>query len=95
MYPEIKHNAISEKEAIEKVGEELVEKVKSLNCDFTNRLIDDVFGVVEMSAYIDIDEGEYEGCTLTIFYLVAQDDVDNSGGDKGNCDYSRYTFVID
>ena len=87
MYPAVKSNAVTEEKAIEICGKELVEKVKSLSCDFTNRLIDDCYEVVEMSASVDYEDGE-----LTILYLIPKDDTDDE--DMGNWDYSNYSFVI-
>ena len=64
MYPARKSNAISEEEAIKICGKELVERVKSINCEFTNRVIDECEEVTEMSASVDFDDG-----SLTILYL--------------------------
>lgn len=91
MYTDIKSNALSEKEAIKIVGEENVEEVKSLNCDFTGRVIDDVFNVVELSSSIKCKDLEGDDCILTILYLVSKDEEDE---DMGNWDYSNYTFEI-
>ena len=73
MYPAIKSNAISEEEAIKICGKELVERVKSINCDFTNRVIDECEEVTEMSASIDFGDG-----SLTILYLISNDDIDQN-----------------
>ena len=89
MYPSIKSNAISEEEAIKICGKELVERVKSINCDFTNRVIDECEEVTEMSASIDFGDG-----SLTILYLISNDDIDQHE-DAGEYDYTNYTFVID
>lgn len=88
MYPAIKSNAISEEEAIKICGKELVERVKSINCDFTNRVIDECEEVTEMSASIDFGDG-----SLTILYLISNEDVQEFE-DMGEYDYSNYTFVI-
>jgi hypothetical protein len=94
MYDAIKSTAISEAEAIKLVGAEAVEKVKSEICDFTNRVIDDCYGVVEMSASIKIDPDEHGDRTLVIYYLIDNDDLDNADGDLGNLNYDNYTFEI-
>ena len=89
MYPARKSNAISEEEAIKICGKELVERVKSINCEFTNRVIDECEEVTEMSASVDFDDG-----SLTILYLISNDDIDEHE-DAGEYDYNNYTFVID
>ena len=89
MYPARKSNAMSEEEAIKICGKELVERVKSINCEFTNRVIDECEEVTEMSASVDFDDG-----SLTILYLISSDDIDQHE-DAGEYDYSNYTFVID
>ena len=94
MYPSIKSSSIKEEQAIKIVGEEAVEKLKSINCDFTGRLIDDCYNVVEMSASIDCKHEDGNDCLLTILYLINKDDLDNCGDDLGNLDYSDYTFEI-
>ncbi len=94
MYDAIKTNSLTEEQVLEKLGKDIVEKVKSLNCDFTNRVIDDCYDVVEMDASVDITTGEYAGYTLVINYLVKKDDLEEAGDDLGNCDYSNYNFEI-
>ena len=88
MYPSIKSNAISEEKAIKICGKELVEHVKSINCEFTNRVIDDCYEVTEMAASVDFNDG-----SLTILYLISNDDIEH--GDEWEYDYSNYTFVIE
>jgi len=92
MYNAICENWISEEKAIELVGKEAVEAVKSENCEFTNRVIDDCFGVEEMSASIDLDCEEYD--ILTIYYLVSKEDLENCKEDLGNCNYEEYFFDV-
>lgn len=89
MYPARKSNAMSEEEAIKICSKELVERVKSINCEFTNRVIDECEEVTEMSASVDFGDG-----SLTILYLISSDDIDQHE-DAGEYDYSNYTFVID
>jgi hypothetical protein len=89
MYPAIKFNAISEEDAIKICGKELVERVKSINCEFTNRVIDECEEVTEMSASVDFGDG-----SLTILYLISNDDIEEHE-DAGDYDYSNYTFVIE
>ena len=87
MYPSIKSNAISEEEAIKICGKELVERVKSINCEFTNRVIDDCYEVTEMAASVYFNKGK-----LTILYLISNDEIEKC--EEWEYDYSNYTFVI-
>ena len=89
MYPSIKSNAMSEEEVIKICGKELVERVKSINCEFTNRVIDECYDVTEMSASVDFGDG-----SLTILYLIPNDDIETCE-DVGDYDYTDYTFVIE
>ena len=89
MYPAIKSNAMNEEEAIKICGKELVDRVKSINCEFTNRVIDECYDVTEMSASVDFGEG-----SLTILYLIPNDDIETCE-DAGDYDYTDYTFVIE
>ena len=89
MYPSIKSNAISEEEAIKICGKELVERVKSINCEFTNRVIDDCYEVTEMAASVYFNNGK-----LTILYLISNDEIEQCEG-EWEYDYSNYTFVIE
>lgn len=82
----IKSNSIKEKKAVEMFGAEIVEKLKGLNCDFTNRCIDACHEVIELSASIKVDDDT----TLVILYLVDA----NQDDDMGNWDYSNYTFEV-
>ena len=88
MYPSIKSNAIYEEEAIKICGKELVERVKSINCEFTNRVIDDCYEVTEMATSVYFNDGR-----LTILYLISNDDIEHN--DTWEYDYSNYTFVIE
>ena len=87
MYPSIKSNAVSEKEAIEIVGVELVSDVLSKNCEFTGRIIDDCYDVVELSAY-----AESETHTIEVLYLISKEE--SMYEDLSNADWSTYTFVV-
>ena len=86
---------IPEVEAIKRVGVANIEAVKKLNCEFTGRLIDDVYEQTEMSASINCKDLNGEDVILTINYLLDNSDIEDSGGDMCNCDYSNYTFEID
>lgn len=94
MYAAVKSNAINEAEAVAKVGQEAVDKVKALNCDFTGRLIDDVYEQTEMSASINCKNIDGEDVILQINYLLDNADIADTGDDMGNCNYDNYTFEI-
>jgi hypothetical protein len=90
MYPSVKSNALSEAETVALVGKEAVEKVKAESCDFTGRLIDDVYEVTEMSASIDLTDDT----TLTILYLIPNDQL-KENEDLGELSYDNYTFTVE
>jgi len=90
MYNAIKTNAITEPQAIEICGIETVEKVKSINCDFTGRVIGDCEGVVEMSASVNFGQDQI----LRILYLIPSEQVANEDLEMDQYDYSNYTFEI-
>lgn len=90
MYPAVKSNAIREEQAIHICGKEAIEKVKSINCEFTGRVIDECEEVTEMSASITLEDGR----ELTILYLI-DNDVLNECEDLGDLSYDSYTFTIE
>lgn len=90
MYNAIKSNSISEKEAREVAGNKAVDSVLDKDCHFTNRVIDDCFGVTEMSASVEIGNTEL---TLTVLYLVDSESL-SENDDLSNLDYSNYSFEI-
>ena len=92
MYPATKSNAMGEDEARKIAGNESVDKVLSLNCQFTGRVIDDCYNVEEMSASTNFMDDDEE-LTLTVFYLVDKKDCYETE-DLGSLDYSDYTFTI-
>jgi len=94
MYPEILDHAIDEDEARKQAGNNAVNTVLAENCEFSNRVIDDVFGVYEMTAHADFTDADGDERVLTVRYLVDKDQVD-SGVELENLDYSKYTFTID
>ena len=87
MYPARRSNAIEEEKAIEIFGKEIVEKVKSIPCDFTNRVIDECYDVFEMFA--SIEHNDYH---LNIFYLIPN--ICSIEEDMGNWDYSNFYFTF-
>lgn len=93
MYPDIKSNAIGENEAIAIVGQKNIDAVKKINCQPTNRVIDDCYNVTEFSASIDCEDVDGNDVTLTILYLEDTDNV-NSVDDLGSLSWDNYTFTI-
>ena len=94
MYGERKSSAISEAEARKIVGDKAVDEVLAVNCDFTGRLIDEVFGVTEMSASIETTDKEGNDVILTVLYLIDSDSLIDCD-DMGNLDYSDYSFTVE
>ena len=91
MYPAIKSDAINEDEARKLVGDEAVDKVLAENCDFTSRVIDDVYEVVEMSASVNFIDDNGDDRVLTVLYLINSNEQLN---EMDTFDYSDYTFTI-
>lgn len=84
----VKIDSITEERAIEMFGAEIVGKLKSENCDFTSRCIDECYEVVELSASIKVDDDT----TLVILYLV--DKSESEVLEMDQYDYSTYTFEV-
>ena len=84
---------LSREQAIEMAGLELVKKVESTNCDFTNRIQTDGDTAVEFSASINfIDQ---DGChrTLTAYYYQDPADLD-AVDDLGSLDWEINGYEI-
>lgn len=94
MYQAIKSYAIDETEARELAGNEAVDNVLKENCEFTSRVIDDCYNVLEMSASVDFVDKDGEDHILTILYLIDKTEAMKTD-DLGDLDYSNYTFTID
>ena len=43
-----------------------------------------------MAASVNLDSGD----VLQVLYLIDNDEIANSEGDMGNCNYDNYTFKI-
>lgn len=94
MHPAVKSNAIDETEARRVAGDEAVNRVLAENCDFSNRVIDDYYNVVEMSASVDIDLPDGPA-VLVINYLIGREELDAlDDNDLGALSYNNYTFEI-
>ena len=84
---------LTREQAIEMVGLELVEKVESMNCDFTNRIQTDGDTAVEFSAGINfIDKDGYRR-TLTAYYYQDPRDLDATD-DLGSLDWEVSGYEI-
>jgi len=94
MYPAKKSNAIDENEARKIAGNNAVDEVLLECCEFTGRVIDDCFGVDEMSASVDFINDDGENCILTVLFLVDKKAAAETD-DLGSLDYDDYTFTID
>jgi len=80
---------VTEEEARKQIGDELIDKVLSENCDFTNRDYT-IYDKTEMSASIKTDK-----YIVTVYYLLDTNDVNKNHDDLSKCDYSNYTFEIE
>lgn len=67
---------ISREQAVQAVGAELVDKVDTANCDFTNRVQTDGDDSVEFSASVETGDGEHGRMTLTVYYYQSRSDLD-------------------
>ena len=94
MYQAIKSDAISEVEARKIAGDKVVNDVLKINCEFTNRVIDDVFEVEEMSASLDFTDKNGDDQTITVLYLIDKGALADCD-DLCNLSYDNYTFIID
>lgn len=89
MYLSIKENWIEEDEARKIAGDELVDEALAGNCQFTNRVIDDCFGVQEMSFSAENDTHR-----VTVYYLITKEEIELYE-DMGSFDYSDYYFDVE
>jgi hypothetical protein len=94
MYCNIKSDSITEEEIELIMSQENIQKVKEINCEFTNRVIDECFEQEEMSASIECKDLDGCDCVLTILYLIDKDSLDLTD-DLSNLEYDNYTFTID
>lgn len=81
-------------QAIAMVGIKLVEKLESLDCDFTNRVMGDPDESVEFSASVRFVDSEGIGRTLTAYYYQFQEDLDGVE-DLSNLDWEIEGYEID
>lgn len=92
MYNATIDGAMDEAEAREKYGEAIVNKLLQSNCQFTGRIIDDCYGVEEMTSTEELQEDHHGEHYLTIHYLINKEEVDTCE-DMGDFDYSDYYFT--
>jgi hypothetical protein len=93
MYNAVKTNSIREAKARELAGDDAVDAVLAKNCDFTGRVIDECFGVSEMSASVEFTDHAGVTAKLVVMYLVDSESLVDCD-DLGNLDYSNYSFEI-
>ena len=67
---------LNQEQVIKIVGEELVNKLDGLNCDFTNRLQTDNDDSVEFSASVKFTDEEGTERVLTAYYYQKQEELD-------------------
>lgn len=88
---------MTREEAVKMVGEELVAKAERENCDFTNRVIDDVHSITEMSAEVFGKDLDGNNVQVQVIYNVPNDSMVDDEGDAvemDQYDYSDYSFFI-
>ena len=88
---------MTREEAAKMVGEELVAKAERENCDFTNRVIDDVHSITEMSAEVSGKDLDGNNVQVQVIYNVPNDSMTDDEGDAvemDQYDYSDYSFFI-
>lgn len=95
MYPKTKSGALTIEQATDRVGADVISRLMSINCGFTGRVIDDCYGVEEMSASIDAIDADGENCRVTIYYYVNKDEIGDCDGDLSLLSYDDYYFIID
>lgn len=64
----MRHGKLTRELAIEMAGIEAVDKVERENCEFTNRVMDEVEGVTEFSAGVRFIDNEGTQRTLEVYY---------------------------
>jgi hypothetical protein len=94
MYEALIDGALTEEEVVAIVGRDLVDKILTMHCTFTGRVIDECFGCEEMIASVEVIIDDCER-VLTCHYLIDTDDLRDAGDDLGELDYSNYYFTID
>ena len=88
---------MTREEAVKMVGEELVTKAERENCDFTNRVIDDVHSITEMSAEVSGKDLDGNNVQVQVIYNVPNDSMEDDEGEAvemDQYDYSDYSFFI-
>ena len=93
MYLAVKPDAMTQYEVEKIIKEDDIERLLAKSCDFTNRVIDPVFGFTEMAASIPVIGKDGEDYILTVNYLVDSEECEETE-DLGDLDYSNYTFEI-
>lgn len=93
---------MTREQAVDATSEIVVSCLEGLNCDFTNRVDNDLDleGVIEFSASINIPFDlfagkDLSGKNLVIYYYESKDAVDNCDGDLGRLDWNDCTYVIE
>ena len=94
MYNAIKSNAKNESEARLIAGDKIVDALINGNCQFSGRVIDDVYEVQEMTDHAIFTDTDGEERSVEISFLIPQHDIDTYE-DMGDYDYSEYYFYID
>jgi len=84
---------LTREEAIKTVGLKLVEKLEGENCEFTNRVIPEVYGIEEFSASVKFIDNEGNERTLTAYYYQNEEDLIGLE-DYSNLDWEIHGYEI-
>jgi len=85
---------LTKEEAVELLNEQIVMDLDTINCEPTSRCQTDGDNSVEFTASVF---GEYNGedYTLTAYYYIDKEDLDNCGDDLSNLDWTIEGYEID
>ena len=89
--------------AIEMVGEDLIDRLDNVECDFMNTCRND--GLIEFAALLEVDyenltaEQRYNlpvtGCSIVAYYYHTKEDVDSTDGDLCRLDWTVDKYEIE
>lgn len=85
----MRHGNLTREQAIKQAGIDAVEAIEKENCDFTNRVDQelDFEDVVEFSSSIEFIDAEGINRTLTMYYYPDAEQINSYDGDFGKVDW--------
>lgn len=84
---------LTREQAIDICGLDAVNKLDTVNCDFTNRVQTDGDDAVEFAASISCKDSDGEDCTLIAYYYQDQESVD-AADDLGSLDWEINGYEV-